>query len=139
MSEPILQLTSQGSWHQIYDEYREALPTSIPNIYYPIPAYEIPFLIERHILAVRCLSPGAKATWRYAGTLSQRFQVGSGGVASPLPTVEAFSISLKLNRTRLVVLKKYTQQYELLFETPHWMRNLRLSIWQYSGTESDST
>jgi hypothetical protein len=139
MSEPILQLTTQGNWSQIYDENREAAPTSVPNIFYPIPAYEIPFLIERHILAIRCLSPSAKATWRYAGTLSQRFQLGTGGAASGLPTVEALSIGLRLNRTKLVVFKKYTQQYELLFETPFWMKSLRLSIWQYEGTESDST
>ena len=110
MSEPVLELTSQGNWVQIYDEFREALPTPVSDVFYPIPAYEIPFLIDKHILAVRCLSRTAKATWRYAGTLSQRFQMGTGGSASPLPTVEAAGLGLRINRTKLVVFKKYTSR-----------------------------
>lgn len=139
MSDPILQLTSRGNWNQIYDESREAVPTSVREIFYPIPAYEIPFLLKSHILAVRCLSSSAKATWRYAGTLNQKIQIGTGGTTSPLPVAEAFSMGLKLNRTKLLVFKKYTQQYQLLFEPPHWLRDLRLTIWEYVGSESDST
>lgn len=139
MSQPVLQLTSQGNWNQIYDESRSAVPATPSGGHTPIPAFEIPFLFDKHIIAVRCLSPSAKPTWRYAGTLSQRFQAGTGGSASTLPTLDATSLSLRINRSKLVVFKKYTQQYELLFESPPWIKEMRLTIWQYVGTESDST
>lgn len=139
MSEPVLQLTTQGNWFQIYDESRLAEVATPSGGYYPIPAFEIPFLFEKHVLAVRCLSTTAKSTWRYAGTLSQRFQVGTGGTASPLPIVEASAISLRLNRTKLVVFKKFTTNYQLLFENPSWLKDLRLSIWEYRGSQSDTT
>jgi hypothetical protein len=139
MSQPVLQLTSQGNWTQIYDESRTAIQATPAGGHIPIPAFEIPFLFDKHVIAVRCLSPSAKATWRFAGTLSQRFQAGTGGTASPLPTVDASSLSLRLNRTLLVIFKKYTQEYQLLFESPPWIKDMRLSIWQYIGAESDST
>lgn len=139
MSEPVLQLTTQENWFQIYDESRTAQIATPSGGYYPIPAFEIPILLERHVLAVRCLSTTAKPTWRFAGTLSQRFQAGTGGTASPLPTVEASAIGLRLNRTKLVVFKKFTANYQLLFENAYWLKDLRLSIWEYRGIESDST
>ena len=139
MSQPVLQLTTQGNWNQIYDESRSAVPMSPVGGHYPIPAFEIPFLFDKHIIAVRCLSTSAKATWRFAGTLSQRFRAGTGGSTSPLPILDAEILSLRLNRSRLVVFKQYTQQYELLFESPPWIKDMRLSIWQYIGEQSDST
>ncbi len=139
MSEPVLQLQSQGNWNQIYDESRSAVPLTPAGGHIPIPAFEIPFLFDRHIIAVRCLSPTAKATWRFAGMLSQRFRAGTGGSASPLPTLDATSLALRINRSRLVVFQKYTAEYELLFESPPWIKDMRLSIWQYLGSESDTT
>lgn len=139
MSEPVLQLTGQGNWFQIYDESRTAVAATPQGAYYSIPAFEIPFTLERHVLAVRCLSPTAKSTWRFAGTFSQRFQVGTGGTASPLPVVDATSVGLRLNRTKLIVFKKYTTNYQLLFENVRWLKDLRLTIWEYRGIESDST
>jgi hypothetical protein len=61
MSEPVLQLTTQENWFQIYDESRTAQIATPSGGYYPIPAFEIPILLERHVLAVRCLSTTAKA------------------------------------------------------------------------------
>jgi hypothetical protein len=139
MSEPVLQLTVQGNWFQVYDESRSAIPITSTGGHYPIPAWEIPFLLEKHILAVRCFSVTAKANWRFAGTLSQRFQAGTGGSGSPLPVVEAGSVGLRVNRTKLVIFKKYVSDYQLLFENVPWLKDLRVTIWEYRGTEFDST
>lgn len=138
MSQLILDLQGQGVWTQVFDEHRDALETTSSS-HLPIPAFEIGFLIESHILAVRCLSMTAKARWRFSGNLSQRFQIGSGGAASPLPTVTGSRQGLRLNRTELVRFPKLVPAYELLFEPPHWLKDLRLTVWQYIGPESDTT
>lgn len=138
MGEPLLDLQGQGVWTQVFDELREATKLS-ETFYAPIPAFEIGFSFEAHILAIRCLSQTAKANWRFAGNLSQRLQINTGGTASPLPTVTAEQIALRLNRAKLVRFPRLTAAYELLFEPPHWLKDLRLTVWQYTGTESDTT
>lgn len=137
MSQPILDLQGQGVWTQVFDEHREAVSTTSSS-HLPIPAFEIGFLLESHILAARCLSMTAKAHWRFAGILSQRFQIGTGGGVSPLPTVTGSKQSLRLKRTELVRLPKLVSAYELLFEPPHWLKDLRLTVWEYNGMESDA-
>lgn len=138
MSQPLLDLQGQGVWSQVFDERREAVQAT-EKVHLPIPAFELGFSFESHILVVRCLSVTAKAHWRFAGNLSQRFQIGTGGVTSPLPLVTARRIGLKLNRADLVQFPRLTTDYELLFEPPHWLKDLRLTVWQYTGPESDTT
>lgn len=138
MSQPLLDLQGQGVWAQVFDEQREATKAT-DTVYLPIPAFEIGFSFEAHVLAVRCLSQTAKAHWRFAGNLSQRFQIGSGGAASPLPTVTASRLGLRLNRAELVRFPALVSAYELLFEPPHWLKDLRLTIWEYNGPESNTT
>lgn len=138
MSAFILELQSAGVWQQVYNESREGIPISEKH-HIPIPAFEIGLLFEHHILAVRCISTTAKAHWRFAGNLSQRFQIGTGGSTSPLPVVTAARRGLRLNRAELIRFPRLTTNYELLFEVPHWIKDMRLTVWEYSGIESDTT
>ncbi|MCC5640538.1 hypothetical protein LC593_32860 [Nostoc sp. CHAB 5844] len=139
MSQPVLELNSQGVWSQVFHESRQALVATPSGGYYPIPAFEIPFLFERHILAVRCMSTTAKATWRFGGNLSQKIQLGTGGSASPLPIADGAVIPLRVNRTRLILLQHLTSTYQLVHETPYWFKDVTLTIWEYTGIESNTT
>lgn len=138
MSQPLVDLQTAGNWRQIYDESRTAQAIT-EKVFAPLSAFEVGFLFESHILAVRTLSTTAKAHWRFAGTLSQRFQIGTGGSASPLPTVTAAERAMRLNRTALVRFEQLTSNYELVLAPPYWLRDLRLTIWEYTGSSSDTT
>ena len=138
MSQPLVNLQSQGLWVQVFNEARQARQVTDTD-FAPIPAFEIGFLFEAHILAARSSSTTAKAHWRFAGLLNQRFQIGTGGAASPLPVVTAKSHALKLNRSALVQFERLTSNYELLFEPAYWLRDLQLTIWEYRGLVSDTT
>lgn len=118
MSQPVLDLQSQGSWVQVYNEYRAA-SVMVDRSFTPIPAFELGVLFESHILAVRVLSDSAKPTWRFAGKLDQRFQLGTGGAASPLPVVNASSRTVRLNKSALVQFQHLTSNYQLVFEPAH--------------------
>lgn len=138
MSQPIVDFGSNGNWQQVFDEFRSAVVVTDRDII-PIPAFEVGVLFESPLLAVRCLSPTAKATWKFAGTLSQRFPLGTGGVASSLPIVTGSVRSLRLNRTALVQFDLFTNTYELLFEPPSWLKDIRVTVWEYVGEVSDTT
>lgn len=139
MSEPVLELTRKGSWNQIYNEAREAVQATPEGGFYPIPAFEVPFLFERNVLAVRCFSRTAKAHWKLAGYLVQRIRIGTGGTASPLPSVDSHRVYMRLNRTALVVFKRLSPTYELVLENATWLKDLQVTIWEYQGSQSDTT
>lgn len=138
MSLPVLDLNNPGVWNQIYDESRTAASGGIPDSYIPIPAFEVPVLIQSPILAVRNFSQSARPTWRFAGNLIQRFQIGTGGSASPLPLAEAKREALTVNRTQLIFFPRYTNEYEVVFSCPYWFQTMRLTLWEYTGQISDS-
>jgi hypothetical protein len=135
---PVLDLSNQSNWQQIFDEEREAVQAKVGG-WYPIPAFEIPILFDSSVVVARVLSNKAKSTWHYGGLLSQRFFIGSGGTASSLPEVSAKQYRLQINRSKLLFFPLYKPNYSLIFEPPVWFKNIRLSLWEYSGINSDST
>jgi len=138
MGQLLINLGNQENWLQWYDESRQA-QTYPDGTYQALPAFEIPVLFDRRILAVKNFSTTAKATWRFAGNLIQRFQLGSGGTTSTLPIVEATRKPLLVNRTELHIFPLLAPQYELVHEVPLWYQHMRLTIWEYIGPEADST
>lgn len=132
MQDLILDLSNQANFLQVYDVLREVQPAG--NGYsMPIPAFEIPFLFSRPVLAVKAFSQSARSYWKHGGTLTQRIQLGSGGSASTLPIVENNRRSLRLGRTELCYFPMIASQYELLLECPHWLDDVRVTIWEYVG------
>jgi|GEM_PF-3332757 len=133
----IVEFTDEGNWIQVYEEHR-VIQVIDERSYTPIPTFEIGFLFDKHILAVRALSTKAKPHWRFAGNLYQRLQLGAGGTASNLPTVDLTNKGLYLNRVILLDLPQYTSTYELNFTPPHWIEDIRLTFWEYQGINSDN-
>lgn len=133
----ILQLTNQQNWYKLYDEHREARLLA-PRGHIPIPAFEIPILLENRVLACRVLCPDAKSRWRFGGNLSQRWQLGSGGGQSALPVADGSTFYLRVNRSKLLIVPQYGN-YQLLYEPPTWFKNVQFTLWQYTGLVEDST
>jgi len=137
MSKPVVAFTTEGNWTAVYNESRAAVEV-MPNTFTPIPAFEIGFLFTEHILAIRAFSNSAKPTWKYAGSIYQRLQLGAGGALSNLPEVDLSNRGVYLRRTILLDFPRYTAEFGLVFVPPPWMRNLQLTLWQYSGIDSDN-
>lgn len=137
MSNLILQLSRQQNWYKLYDEQRYAQIIGT-NSHVPIPAFEIPIVIYNQVLACRVLVQNAGSRWRFGGTLSQRWQLGSGGSQSPLPVADGNVFRLRINRSRLLIVPQYGD-YQVLYEPPTWFRNVQFTLWQYTGLVKDST
>lgn len=137
MSQPLLDLGNTAAWLQVYDEARIVVYQN-PLSYTPLPAFEIPFLFDKRILAVKNSSVTAKSYWQNAGSLVQRLQLGAGGTASNLPIAEFSRRKLRFNRTELFIFPQYSEHYELVHVAPYWVEDMRLTIWQYVGQDSDT-
>lgn len=137
MSQPTVAFTSEGNWSAVYNESR-VVTYLTPEIFTPIPAFEIGFLFTQHVIAVRAFSNTRKPTWRYAGSLYQRLQLGAGGALSDLPEVDLSNQGVYFGRTMLLDFPRYTSEFGLVFATPPWVLSLQLTIWQYSGVSSDN-
>jgi hypothetical protein len=138
MSRLLVDFANTSYWENIYSETRQAQLATTLGGHYPIPVFEIPFLIEKNILAIRCLSGKVKPTWRFSGYLCQRISIGITGGSNPVPT-ELGNYRLKLNRTSIVVFPILSENYELRFETFPWIQDMNIEIWQYTGSQPDST
>ncbi|HIK27959.1 MAG: hypothetical protein N3E45_17130 [Oscillatoriaceae bacterium SKW80] len=125
-------MLNSNFWRQVYSETktREPVPNR-PNTFYPVPAFEIPFLLDATILSVRTFSTTARFTWKYAGYLSAVTRVSPG-----IPPTILERVTLPINRTQLVVFKKYISSYELIFEPFYWFASMGLEIWEYYGSDS---
>jgi len=139
MGQLVLQLSNSENWESIYNESHVAQRVATaPERYYPIPEVVLPFLLERHILAVSVFSNNAKPYWHYAGTMSQRISLGLVVGGGP----DADSVSKRkiwLNQTQLIIFPKLTSTYSVAFKAPYWFEDFTLTVWQYIGPESDST
>lgn len=132
----IASIKNSSNWELIYRENREVLVDAAGG-YIPLPAFEIPITLDDEIIAVRTISQRAKFTWRFAGVLSQRMQLGAGLTSLPVATIT--SQRIQLNRSELVQLNNFGTDYELLFEPYSWIKNLDVSIWRYIGGIFDKT
>jgi hypothetical protein len=138
MAEPVLQIQAAGVWDVVWDEEYEALPMGTPNRA-PLPVIQIPFLLRSHVIAIRALSQSAKPHWRYAGTLSHSFQLGTGGFGSALPVAYKEDEWLRLGETRFFHFPAYTELYFLEVKPVYWLSHLDLKVWAYTGPVSDTT
>jgi hypothetical protein len=132
-----LALTTQSNWQQIYSENRNAVFVDADS-YIPIPAFEIGVTLETPVVAIRVASNKARGWWKKGGDLFQRFQLGTGGTANPLPQVDSAQIWVPLNRVKLVRFDLWKPEYSLVYVTPHWFEHVQCQIWAYTGPITDT-
>lgn len=103
---------------------------------------EIPLLADNRYLIVGAKSSLAKPTWITAGYLTQFLEninvddnVIFPGTGSPGNTVDIDTKRIKLNVIQLVIFPDLATTYRLFFAPVRWLKNLNLSIWQFTGDE----
>jgi hypothetical protein len=133
-----LALTTQSNWVQIYSESRNAVFID-DNYFKPIPAFEIGIRLSTPVIAIQATSTTARGWWRSAGNLYQRFQIGSGGTANPLPQVDARRVWVPLNRAKLIQFNLYQPEYEIVYVPPDWFQSVQFRLWAYTGPVVETT
>lgn len=134
--EPIVQFRTQSNWEFGFEGSREAAVVNAKI--QPIPLFEIGYLFDSHILAVRASTENAKPGWKYGGKLRQKIQIGSGGAVSALPNVTAQRVDLDLNDWTLAIFPKFYSEYQLVYVPPRWFKDVTLKVYQYVGPQSSN-
>ncbi|OUL28275.1 hypothetical protein BV378_07585 [Nostoc sp. RF31YmG] len=137
MSNPVLDLGNSANWEQLYFTSVDAVGAN-SALFVPIPPITVPILIESHIIALSITSTNAKSSWNFGGLLSQK--VALGLTVGGLPDSAAIQkYKLYLNHLTLLILPKLTTNYSVEVAIPKWFKQVSLVLWQYIGTESDTT
>lgn len=108
---------------------------------------EIPLTPISHIFLIGTFSTTAKPTWYRAGYLYQEIlsvRIDDAVVfedlnSVPQTSIDASSQIIGLNKVQLVIFPKYSSNFTLRFEAAPWIKSMNLTIWEYRGTESDTT
>jgi hypothetical protein len=138
MSKPILNLSDSSKWQSLWFGSFTALGIAgKPGYHYPIEPILVPVLLESRIIAITATSATAKPKWKYAGKARQKIQTGItvGGV------VDTASTSLKklsLDNINLLVFPALAPTYALEIEPIWWLDVIAISVWEYTGVDSDT-
>jgi hypothetical protein len=140
VTRPILQLQNGANWSSIwsYSASAASAPNARPGSTLPIPKITVPFLLENNIVAISATSQNARATWNFAGRVAKKISTGivTGGL--PDATVSDRGVLL-LNRINLFRFTRLTATYALEIEPPYYFKDINLTLWIYTGVDSDTT
>lgn len=142
-----LDLTAMGAWELTYyqklvgnSQNRRARAPLIDPV-------ELPYLTDSHVFLVGAAWLNAKPTWIRAGYFYQQISgihvddtvVFEGLGQVPTTEVDGTRRLIKLNAIELVMFPKLTSSYRLRFEALPWIEQVTLGVWEYRGTETDTT
>ncbi len=129
---PASDLNNAKNWQLVYQEYKQARPATPKGGYLPLPGFEVPITLSARTVIAKTVSniPAGKR-WKWAGKLRAYQNYPNGGVASQPSEVAAHS--LYLNRSKLVILPNYANNYQLVLSDAFWLRDMQLSIYEFIG------
>lgn len=139
MSKLILELNNSANWQSLwFGSFTAAsVPNGKPGSFYPIDPILVPVLMEDHIIAVVADSLTAKPTWKLAGKLFRKIQTGItvGGVPDAATSDPR---KFYLNQINLFTFRELSSTYALQI-TPQWyLQDISLSVWIYTGVDTDT-
>lgn len=134
MSRDLVDFSQANQWIQLYNQQFQAQRIS-PKAYIPLQPVPIPIQADHRFLAAGCTSTSARPSWNLGGWLTPSFDSGRGDLGD----VGLGRLGVPLKGKKLLVLPQYSTAYKLLFEVPYWIEDVNLTIFQYVGTEGDST
>lgn len=144
----LFNLTQLGSWELMY--LKKLVGSNAGNYRYGAPRIypvELPWLTHSRIFLIGATSIKAKPSWYRAGYLHQQVDgvaindsaVFEGMQATPTTAIDADQQVIPLNSLKLVIFPKLADAYRLRFTPVRWLNEVTLGIWEYKGTENDST
>ncbi|AFY31605.1 hypothetical protein [Calothrix sp. PCC 7507] len=142
-----LDLTALGAWELTYFQKLMGNPQN-RRIRAPLlDPVELPYLTDKHVFLVGASWLNAKPSWVRAGYFYQQISgihiddtvVFEGLGQVPTTEIDGTRRLIKLNAIELVIFPKLTSDYRLRFEALPWIEQVTLAVWEYRGTETDTT
>jgi hypothetical protein len=126
-------LNNSDNWDLAYSETVTA--QGVPGAsdrYLPIQEIEVPILLYSQVIAVFCQSSQASPRWRLGGLMNLKIATGilTGSAVDTYPFEKK---RIWLNQITLFTLPVLTPEYALSFDIPYWLRDIQISVFQYTG------
>lgn len=135
MSNTLVQFNNPNNWIEFYSNRFTAQPVGNGARYLPIPSQTLSIVSDSPIIAAKAQSDEALRNWQTGGWLTPLYDLSS----TNLLEVRANRYSVPLRFTRLIVVPDFALTFQLRFDAPKWLKEVRLDIWQYIGPIDDST
>lgn len=135
MSNLLVQFNNPNNWIEFYGNRFTAQPVGGGTRYLPIPSQTLSIVSDSPIIAAKTQSDSALVNWQTGGWLTPLYDLSS----TNLLEVRANRYSIPLKFTRLIVVPDFALTFQLRFDAPKWLKDVRLDIWQYIGPIDDST
>jgi hypothetical protein len=135
VSSLLVSFNNPANWIEFYGNNFTATPVGIRDRYVPIPSQTLSIVSDSRIIAARTQSTTALKTWQVGGWLTPLYDLSS----TSLREVRASRYAVPLKYTSLILVPDFALTFQLRFDAPKWMRDVRLDIWQYIGPIDDST
>ncbi|MGL5879305.1 MAG: hypothetical protein ACRC2V_16215, partial [Xenococcaceae cyanobacterium] len=100
-----------------------------------------PLLFDKFVVAVYAYSPYARSKakdWRWAGYAVRRLRTGLI-IGNAFDSNAGMKRAFWLNRVTLLLYEPLTAEFGMSFEFARWLPDLNISVWQYQGTDYDTT
>lgn len=125
----VLDLENVENWQPRLAQFFASSPNN------SLPEYAPNFDFNSNIIAVLVDNSEALDSWYSAGWINQKINLPFG------PTV-ASSVNntrLRLRQKQLLIFPKLVPTYKISVRFPKWFTQASITVWEYTGPQSDST
>lgn len=129
----LIDLDAASLWEQRYVTHRFGAVRPTGRGFVPIPSFEVPLLLQSPIVAVRATSDDAGEGWKLACWCDRVIGTSSPNTALTNLTAERNPIGMG-KTTVLDFTQNPADTYKLLLEPPYWMPDIRIEVWEFTGT-----
>lgn len=134
MARSLADFTNGSLWQRVYNQQFYAEEEGRSR-FRPIPPVNLPVVLHSPTIAVATDSQEALAHWWLGIRLKMRVAIPG----SEFDELEAHEVRCQVNRGQLVRFPPIAPQYTLRIEFPWWHSEMRVTIWEFTGIEQDST
>ncbi len=130
--------TNGNNWELFWEEQRIAqeVPQTL-NRFYPIGTV-VPFnTFQKPIIKVHARNPDARPSWRLAGNYLVKIFAGSI-VSGGIPETVIKSGKFYLDQAQIILIPPYSPNFSIEFKIPYWHRRIQLTMWEYTGPNSNT-
>lgn len=120
-------------WQTIVNTSRTAQVVT-ENSHEPIAAFDLGVSLDEEYIAVVASTSSARATWRWAGEISQVYDFAAGGSNPILGSAQPRRNPLWINTLQIVETTRIsTDRFRLKYHPPSWFKNCTIRVYKYTG------
>ncbi len=130
--------TNGSNWQQFWNQQRIAqeVPQTL-NRFYPIGIMQPPTTFGASIVKVHAANLDARPSWRLAGNYLVKIFAGSI-VSGGIPETVIKSGKIYLDQAQIIFIPPYSPNFSIEFKIPYWHRKMELTMWEYTGLNTNT-